>query len=59
MDATIMGYIGIIGYIWGLYRENGKENGSYYVIIRHNSIIGYIVLGFRDVFFKPFPKYPD
>ena len=24
-----MGYIGIIGYILGLYWDNGKENGSY------------------------------
>ena len=22
--------IGIIGVIWGLYCDNGKENGSYY-----------------------------
>ena len=35
MSATVMGYIGIIGYIWGLYRDNGKENGSYYIMIRH------------------------
>ena len=26
------GYIGIIGYILGLYRDNGKENGNYYDI---------------------------
>ena len=26
------GYIGIMGYILGLYRDNGKENGSYYSI---------------------------
>ena len=25
--------------ILGLYRDNGKENGSYYIIIGHNSII--------------------
>ena len=24
------GYIGIIGYILGLYRDNGTENGNYY-----------------------------
>ena len=29
-------YIGVIWYIIGLYRDNGKENGSYY------SITGYI-----------------
>ena len=23
------GYIGIIGYIVGLYRDNGEENGNY------------------------------
>ena len=27
MEATIMGFI---GYILGLYRDNGKENGSHY-----------------------------
>ena len=30
METAIMGYIGIIGYILGLYWENGKENGNYY-----------------------------
>ena len=25
-----MGYVGVIGYIWGLYWDNGKENGNYY-----------------------------
>ena len=30
METTKMGYIGIIGYILGLYCENGKENGNYY-----------------------------
>ena len=35
METTIMGYIGIImGYILGLYRDNGKENGNYYVGFR-------------------------
>ena len=29
METTIMGYIGIIGYILGLYWDNGKENGNY------------------------------
>ena len=33
MEATIMGYIGIIGYILGLYWGNGKENGNYYSIL--------------------------
>ena len=28
METTIMGYIGIIGYILGFYWDNGKENGS-------------------------------
>ena len=31
MEATVMGYI---GYILGLYRDNGKENGSYYLGFR-------------------------
>ena len=26
-----MGYIGIIGYAWRLYRDNGKENGDYFL----------------------------
>ena len=30
MEATIMGYKGIIGNILGLYRDNGKENGNYH-----------------------------
>ena len=32
MEATIMVYIGIIRYILGLYGNNGKENGSYYIM---------------------------
>ena len=31
METTILGYIGILGYILGLYRDNGKENGNYYI----------------------------
>ena len=27
------GYIGVIGYILGIYWGNGKENGNYYNII--------------------------
>ena len=30
METTIMGYMGIIGYILGLYMDNGKYNGNYY-----------------------------
>ena len=26
----VMGYKGIIGFILGLYRDNGKEHGNYY-----------------------------
>ena len=33
------GFIGILGYILGLYRGDGKENGSYY--------LGFRVQGFR------------
>ena len=29
METTIMGSLGIIWYILGLYRDNGKENGNY------------------------------
>ena len=32
METTIMGYIGIIGYILVYYRDNGKGNGNYYSI---------------------------
>ena len=39
METTIMGYIGIIvGYIGiiecilGLYWDNGKENGNYFIV---------------------------
>ena len=41
MEATIMFYIGIIGYILGLYWDNGKENGNYY------SILG-VILGITE-----------
>ena len=34
MEATIMGYIGILGYVLGLYWDNGKENGTYYLGFR-------------------------
>ena len=30
LNSQIWEYIGISGYILGLYRDNGKENGSYY-----------------------------
>ena len=29
METTIMGCMGIIGYVLVLYWENGKENGNY------------------------------
>ena len=29
METTILGYIGIIGYILGLHRGNGREHGKY------------------------------
>ena len=35
METTIMGYIGIIGYILGLYWDNGKENGNYLTLPCH------------------------
>ena len=28
------GYIGITGYIFGLFRDSGKENGNYYLGFR-------------------------
>ena len=31
METTTMGYIrDILGDIWGLYWDNGKEHGNYY-----------------------------
>ena len=30
METTLMGYKGIVGYILGISRDNGKENGNYY-----------------------------
>ena len=33
METTIMGYIGVTGYILGLYRDNGKENGNCYILM--------------------------
>ena len=32
MEIIIMGYIGIIGYILGLYLDTGKENGNHYLL---------------------------
>ena len=32
METTIMGYVGIVGVILGLYWHNGKSNGNYYSI---------------------------
>ena len=37
METTIMGYIGVLGYILGLYWDNGKENGNYYLGFRVSS----------------------
>ena len=31
METTMMGYLGIIGNTLGLYRDEGKQNGSYYI----------------------------
>ena len=46
MEATIMGYIGIMGYILGLYRGNGKFNGSYYNgLYRDNRVHIGVILG--------------
>ena len=41
METIIMSYIGILGYILGLYTDNGKENGNYY----NGIIMGHV--GFR------------
>ena len=45
METTIMGYMGIIGTILGLYRDDGKENGNYYNGLSRDYrdyIVGYI-----------------
>ena len=51
MGTAIMGYIGIIGYILGLYWENGKENVNCYSILgifRDNGTAnGNFYLGFQ------------
>ena len=39
METTMTGFIGIMGYILGLSRGNGKENGNYYLGF---SVGGYI-----------------
>ena len=40
METTIMGlYRGYMGYILGLYRDNGKENGHYYLEFRVEGIV--------------------
>ena len=42
METTIIwGHIGVLGYIEGLSRGNGKEDGNYY-ISGHVGIVGYI-----------------
>ena len=41
MEATIMVYIRSIGYILGLYWDNGKENGSYYTIYNYSYYSSY------------------
>ena len=33
MPYSIEFYRGSIGFILGLYRDNGKENGNYYIMI--------------------------
>ena len=35
METTIMGYIGIIGYILGSYWDSEKESGNYYLGFIH------------------------
>ena len=43
METTIMGYIGIIGYILGFYKDNGQEHGNYYV-----SLVVVCLQGFQE-----------
>ena len=42
MAKKMESYCDVIGYILGLYRDNGKEHGGYY------DIIGYILGLYRD-----------
>ena len=32
METTVLDYVRILGYILGIYWDNGKENGNYYSI---------------------------
>ena len=50
LKTQIWGYIGMI---LGLYRDNGKENGSYY------SILGYIGVIMWHAQKPPVPAYAD
>ena len=45
------GYIGILLYILGLYRDNGKENGNYPQYIYYNPYITPIYIFFVGIFF--------
>ena len=38
METTSKGVLGVIGYILGLHRDNGKENGKYYIITVYYSL---------------------
>ena len=41
--------MGILGYILGLYRNNGKENGNYYSMIGYIlGFVGFIGSGLRE-----------
>ena len=32
--------LGYMGFIWGLYRDNGKEHANYYLGFRVYSVLG-------------------
>ena len=42
MKVPLKGYRGYIGVILGLYRDNGKENGNYYLGFRVQGFRGYV-----------------
>ena len=44
--------MGIIGYILGLFWDNGKENGNYRSYRGYIGIIGYILGFYRDNYYN-------
>ena len=47
-DGLYRGYIGVCRALWGLYRDNGKENGNHRDYGCYIGIIGYMLGLYRD-----------